>query len=135
MWNFHIFVSFPFKFVNEVTENDDDKHFYQNIPLARYNSAVRNVKAHYTATIANVTCMENRFESLQASALFKHLIALLDVTSWLSANIESFGDAQVSEMAGEFQDLLVNAGCKTENIMTEWMALKTFVVPIIANNK
>ena len=34
------------KFVNEVTENDDDKHFYQNIPLARYNSAVRNVKAH-----------------------------------------------------------------------------------------
>ena len=76
------------KFVNEVTENDDDKHFYQNIPLARYNSAVRNVKAHYTATIANVTsCMENRFESLQASALFKHLIALLDVTSWPSANI------------------------------------------------
>ena len=63
-------------------EKKDDSYFYQGIKLARYEAAKRSVSNHYEFTIASITdSMQNRFEELSSSPLFKNLVSLLDVSS------------------------------------------------------
>ena len=68
--------------------------------------------------------MEHRFQNLTTSPVFKHLIALPDVSTWTTDNLE-FGDTENLEISENFQDKLHD----------EWNTLKTFVFPIIQNNK
>ena len=50
--------------------------------LARYEAAKQSVSNHYEFTIASITdSMQNRFEELSSSPLFKNLVSLLDVSS------------------------------------------------------
>ena len=56
-------------------EKKDDSYFYQGIKLARYEAAKRFVSNHYEFTIAGITdSMQNRFEELSSSPLFKNLV-------------------------------------------------------------
>ena len=64
-------------------EKKDDSYFYQEIKLARYQAAKRSVSNHYKFTFASITdSMQNHFEELSTSPLFKNLVSLLEVSSW-----------------------------------------------------
>ena len=70
------------KLFQDVEKKDDRRFLYQGIKLARYEAAKRSVSNHYEFTSASITdSMQNRFEELSSSPLFKNLVSLLDVSS------------------------------------------------------
>ena len=115
-------------------EKKDDSYFYQGIKLARYEAAKRSVSNHYEFTIASITdSMQNRFEELSSSPLFKNLVSLLDVSSW-PKELSDFGSAKIESLKAHFSQLLSNNGCDIGEIQCEWMTLKTYVIPIRNNS-
>ena len=123
------------RFVEEVKQ-DADGYKYQTILLTDYERANGNVDAHYRESISNIaTCMENRFEEIATSPFFKHLVCLLDTAMWpRDETIGVFGDKAIAELIPILTDLLVNNGNKIDSILPEWTVLKTYVLPLIANN-
>ena len=70
------------KLFQDVEKKDDRRFLYQGIKLARYETAKRSVSNHYEFTSASITdSMQNRFEELSSSPLFKNLVSLLDISS------------------------------------------------------
>ena len=70
------------KLFQDVEKKDDRRFLYQGIKLARYEAAKRSVSNHYEFTSASITdSMQNRFEELSSSPLFKNLVSLLDISS------------------------------------------------------
>ena len=111
-------------------EKKDDSYFYQGIKLARYEAAKRSVSNHYEFTIASITdSMQNRFEELSSSPLFKNLVSLLDKSSW-PRELNDFGPAEIKSLKVHFSQLLSNNGCNIGEIQHEWMTLKSYVIPI-----
>ena len=105
-------------------EKKDDSYFYQGIKLARYEAAKRSLSNHYEFTIASITdSMQNRFEELSSSPLFKNLVSLLDVSSW-PKELSAFASAEIESLKAHFSQLLSNNGCDIGEVQREWMNLK-----------
>ena len=77
--------------------------------------------------------MQNHFEELSTSPLFKNLVSLLEVSSWLK-EWSDFGSAEIESLKVHFSQLLSNNGCDIGEIQREWMTLKTYVIPIRNNS-
>ena len=77
--------------------------------------------------------MQNCFEELSSSPLFKNLVSLLDVSSW-PKELSDFGSAEIESLKAHFSQLLSNNGCDIGEIQREWMTLKTYVIPIRNNS-
>ena len=70
------------KLLSNIEEHNND-YFYAGIKLARFETIRALACNRYTQTITNITsAMEERFDNLQISPIFKHLIPLLDVATW-----------------------------------------------------
>ena len=115
-------------------EKKENSYFFQGIKLARYEAAKRSVSNHYEFTVASIIdSMQNRFEELSSSSLFKNLVSLLDVSSW-PKELSDFGSAEIESLKTHFSQLLSNNGCDIGEIPREWMTLKTYVIPIRKNS-
>ena len=115
-------------------EKKDDSYFYQGIKFVRYEAAKQSVSNHYEFTIASITdSIKNRFEELSSLPLFKNLVSLLDVSSWLK-ELSDLGSAEIESLKAHFSQLLSNNGCNIGEIQCKWMTLKTYVIPIRNNS-
>ena len=111
--------------MSQDVKKKNDSYFYQGIKLARYEAAKRSVSNHYEFTIASITdSMQNRFEELSSSPLFKNLVSLLDVSSW-PKELSDFESTKIELLKAHFSQLLSNNGCDIGEIQREWMTLKT----------
>ena len=63
--------------------------------------------------------MQDRFEELSSSLLFKNLVSLLYVSSWLK-ELSDFGSTEIELLKANFSQLLSNNGCDTGEIQCEW---------------
>ena len=77
--------------------------------------------------------MQNRFEELSSSPLFKSLVSLLDVSFWRK-ELSDFGSAEIESLKAHFSQLLSNSGCDIVEIQREWMTLKMYAIPIQNNS-
>ena len=60
------------KLLSNIEERKND-YFYAGIKLARFETIRESVCNHYTQAITNITsAMEERFDNLQISPIFKH---------------------------------------------------------------
>lgn len=119
-----------------IYKEDDDRYYYQQIHLARCEKALANVDNQYNKAIRNISAfMEERFAPMNSSPLFEHMVSMLEVKNWPTENIEHFGNEAVNAVVSHFKELLKNGGCNIDNVLTEWIILKTFVLPIYANDK
>ena len=50
--------------------------------------------------------MEERFDNLQISPIFKHLVRLLDVSTW-PTDATHFGEDRIQEIAKYFNETLI----------------------------
>ena len=120
--------------MSQDVKKKNDSYFYQGIKLARYEAAKRSVSNHYEFTIASIRdSMQNRFEELSSSPLFKNLVSLLDVSSW-PKELSDFESTKIELLKAHFSQLLSNNGCDIGEIQCEWMTLKTYVIPIRNNS-
>ena len=125
------------KFLSAVNVEDElgQRYTYQDVYLADYVRINGNVSTHYKESIANISsCMEQRFEAVHTSPFFKNLVPLLDVKTWPKNELGDFGDGFIQELSTSFSAILQNNNCKREKISSEWTRLKTFLIPLIANN-
>ena len=59
--------------------------------LSRFHVSEDEVSDTFVRTITYITnCMENRFLELAALPMFKNLVSLLDISTWLT-NLSNFG--------------------------------------------
>ena len=80
--------------------------------------------------------MEERFCSLYESLLFKHMGTMLDVSTWSPvSSAEKFGDQEIIEMTNYFENLFSTGPTQVDKIPVEWVVLKSYMLPIISNNK
>ena len=77
--------------------------------------------------------MEERFDNLQISPIFKHLVPLLDVSTW-PTDATHFGEDSIQEIAKYFNETLIYNKCRLEDLQREWIVLKTIVKPIYEND-
>ena len=77
--------------------------------------------------------MEERFENLQISPIFKHLVPLQDVSTW-STDATHFGEDRIQEIAKYFNETLIYNKCRTEYLQREWIVLKTIAKSIYEND-
>ena len=96
-----------------------------------------NVRNNYIRAIHNITnCMEERFSSLYESPLFKHMVTMLDVSMWSPvSDAEKFANQEIIEMIIYFESLFSTVPTEVDKIIAEWVVLKTYILPIISNNK
>ena len=79
--------------------------------------------------------MESRFSDLRASLVFENLVDLLETKVWRKENFENFGDVKLQILVDDFREILITRNCKIDIINAEWLVLKSFMVPLIKNNK
>ena len=77
--------------------------------------------------------MEERFDNLQISSIFKHLVPLLDVLTW-PTDPTHFGEDRIQEIAKYINETLIYNKCCIEDLQQEWIVLKTIVKPIYEND-
>ena len=135
MENANILTNFK-KFLNSITVNEEGKHLYQNVHLKIYNRTFNAIKTHYKQTVSRIcSSVEKCFAGIQESPIFKNIEVLLDTKSWpKDKDSGNFGDEAVKEIC-HFQELLSKNNCKVNNIMSEWITLKTHMLPLVKNNK
>ena len=91
--------------MSQDVKKKNDSYFYQGIKLARYEAAKQSVSNHYEFTIASITdSMQNRFEELSSSPLFKNLVSLLDVSPW-PKELCDFGSTEIESLKPHFSQL------------------------------
>ena len=116
----------------ELTENGD--HMYHDLPLNQFDQAKSSVKHLYDK---NITClalsMEQRFEDLIDSPLFKSLAPILDVNLWPKnqAQLSTYCDLEIKSLQDHFELLLEFNQCVISCVCNEWDCLKAFVLPMI----
>ena len=125
------------KFLGDVEVDQDGKHLYQNVKLKKYNRTKNGVKQHYKETVANIcTSVEERFQGILHSPIFKNIETILDTSSWpMNEDSGSFGTKAINDVQEHFKNLLIKNGCDVEKIQTEWLILKTYAIPMITNDK
>ena len=68
--------------------------------------------------------------------LFKHMVTMLDVSTWPPvSSAEEFGDQEIIEMTNYFENLFSTGPTQVDKIPVEWVVLKSYMLPIISNNK
>ena len=68
--------------------------------------------------------------------LFKHMVTMLDVSTWPPvSSAEKFGDQEIIEMTNYFENLFSTGPTQVDKIPIEWVVLKSYMLPIISNNK
>ena len=77
--------------------------------------------------------MEERFDTLQISPIFKHLLSLLDVSTWPTERTH-FGEDCIQEIAKYLNETLIYNKCRIKDLQREWIVLKTIVKPIYGND-
>ena len=77
--------------------------------------------------------MDRRFQDVNELPLFENFISLLDTATWPKI-IGDFGDAAITKIVSMFKKLLLRNNFQLENILPEWTALKSCMMPIIKNN-
>ena len=102
--------------------------------MARFETIRASVCNHYTQTVTNITSViEERFDNLQVSPIFRHLVPLLDVSTW-PTGATLFGENRIQEIAKYFNETLIYNKCRTEDFQREWIVLKIIVKPIYEND-
>ena len=80
--------------------------------------------------------MEEHFFSLYESPLFKHMVTMLKVSTWPPvSNAEKFDEQEIIEMTNYFENLFSTRPTQVDKIPVEWVVLKSYMLPIISNNK
>lgn len=121
--------------LKDIEYHEENGSTYQGMKLNHYDAAIENLSQHYNDIIIKITdSMASRFEDLTASPVFKHLVSLLDVSSWPQNELAVFGESAILELSDCFEELLVKNGCEIHQLLPEWISLKTHVLPIIKNN-
>ena len=62
--------------------------------------------------------MEERFDNLQISSIFKHLVPLLDVLTW-PTDPTHFGKDRIQEIAKYINETLIYNKCCIEDLQQE----------------
>ena len=107
---------------------------YQNIQLQNFENVKETVSSEYSKAITNVAkSMEKRFSNLSNSIAFTNMVSLLDLSLWPKNPDNAFGDNAINDLKVFFNELLINAGCNVNLIMSEWTILKIYLFPTIAN--
>lgn len=65
--------------------------------------------------------MNDRFGDISYSPVFEYLVQILDLHMWpgTKEKLAMFGDSEMAELLQHFNDLLLNASCKVENILSQ----------------
>ena len=104
---------------NKLLSNIEERnigYFYAGVKLARIEAIRASVCNHYTQTITNITsAMEERFDNLQISSIFKHLMPLLDVSTW-PTDATHFGKDCIQEIAKYFHETFIYSKCRIEGM-------------------
>ena len=80
--------------------------------------------------------MEEHLSNLYESPLFKHMVSMLDVSTWPTASSpEKFGYQEITEMANYFVNLFSTGPIQVDKIPQKWLVLKSYMLPIISNTK
>ena len=79
--------------------------------------------------------MESGFSDLRAFPVFENLVDLLETKVWPEENFENFSDVKLQILLDHFREILLKRNCKIDLINAEWQVLKSFMVPLIKNNK
>ena len=100
------------KFLSKTVEEESEKegkvqYFYQDVKFKKFQISNNNVRNNYVEAIRNIAdCMEERFSTLHESPLFKHMVTMLDVSTWSPvSSAEKFGDQEIIEMINDFENL------------------------------
>ena len=121
---------------NKLLSNIDERnrnYFYAGTEVARFETIRASVCYHCTQTITNITStIEEKFDNLHISPIFKHLIPLLDVSTW-PTDARYFGEYRIQKIA-DFHETLIYNKCHVEDLQREWIVLKTIVKPIYEND-
>ena len=65
--------------------------------------------------------MNDRFGDISYSPVFEYLVQILVLHMWpgTKEKLAMFGDSEMAELLQHFNDLLLNASCKVENILSQ----------------
>ena len=77
--------------------------------------------------------MEERFDNLQIPPIFKHLVPLLDVSTW-STDATHFGEGGIQQTAKYFNETLIYNKCHIKDFQRKLIVLKTIVKPVYEND-
>ena len=117
-------------------EAKDGKDYHQDVKLLKYNCSIKPGNNHYHKGIVSISDnMESRFEDLKQSSVFENMVSLLEIQTWPTENINEFGDKEIMKIKNHFRDLLSKNGCNLNVFNEEWQVLKSFMLPLINNNK
>ena len=78
--------------------------------------------------------MADHFYDLKESVVFEHLVTLLDTSFWAKDKSVHTKKA-LSEIVAHFKPLLEKNNCVVEDVLVELSALRSYILPIIENNK
>ena len=78
--------------------------------------------------------MADHFYDLKESVVFEHLVTLLDTSFWAKDKSVCTKKA-LSETVAHFKLLLEKNNCVVEEVLVELSALRSYILPIIENNK
>ena len=129
------------KFLSEIVEKESEKegkvqYFYQDVKLKKFQISNTNVRNNYVEAICNVANCMGEYFSLHESPLFKHMVTMLDVSTWLPVSCaEKFDDQEIIEMTNYFENLFSTGPTQVDKIPIEWVFLKSYMLPITSNNK
>ena len=126
------------KFLDSVDDKifyTDGKPTYQGIQLNRYKRTKKLIQNHYLLTVTNIcNNVQKRFKNILDSPVFKHIKTFVDTFAWpIKEDCGTFGNSAIVELRNHFQTLLQNNKCDIEKIDSEWLTLKTYMIPVVQN--
>ena len=94
------------------------------------------MNSHYCKAIVSISDnIESRFEDIKQSPIFQSMVLQVETQTWPTGNVNEFGDKDIIKITNHFRDLLSKNGRNLNVTNEEWQVLKTFMVPLINNNK
>ena len=124
------------KLMQEITENEEGRKIYQG--LKKYHSSNEALLASYSEIIDKLSSsVEERFPEIKTHPVFKHLITVLDISTWPSAeeDLVCYGDKAITELSTFLKSLLEQNKCNVENIPAQWDTLKNRVKHTVSGLK
>ena len=121
--------------MNEIREIDG-AYLYQDITIKNFIASKNAVDKGYSNIIVNIAeNMEPRFKDLTTLPIFSNLTRILDVKTWPTKenDLAFFAGTSIIELGDSFETLLERNGCKTDLLLSEWITLKTHMIPIVKN--
>ena len=122
-------------FLNNVCEDDSGNKTYQNIKLKQFDSSCESLKENYGHMVTKLySCVEAWFADLNVNPVFKHLLTILDVSTWPTenrSNLISYGDGAMEELVVDLKSLLERNECEVELISTQLDVLKSRVCDML----